>query len=109
MLHMSRSNSAEASLKIGHEGAALSRTRMPANAPESFVARFGVDRESRLAAKLCTGRLFEIEPAIQKLLTDQTVIITGRIDMAKKQGLIGLPYVQDTKTIYGPELHSTHE
>jgi hypothetical protein len=32
------------------------------------------------------------------------VIITGRIDMAKKQGPIGLPYLQETKTIYGPEL-----
>ena len=85
MLHLSKSNSAEASLKIGHEGAALSRTRMPANAPESFVARFGVDRESRLlAAKLCTGRLFEIEPAIQKLLTGPNRDHNGQNRYGKK-------------------------
>jgi hypothetical protein len=83
---MSKSNSAEASLKIGHEGAALSRTRMPANAPESFVARFGVDRESRLAAKLCTGRLrFSSHAVFPRFLNDLAIFISSKTEVVASE------------------------
>jgi len=56
MLHMARSNSAEASLKIGHEGAALSRTRMPANAPEIVCGAFWRRSRVTISGKTLHGQ-----------------------------------------------------